>query len=58
MVVYLDGKVVFNGTLTDDIYRIILEITSKLLGQHEITVEFTNNNNQTQSYTENIIIAV
>ena len=58
LVVYLDGKVVFNDTVTDDIYRIILEITSKLLGQHEITVEFTNNNNQTQSYTENITITV
>jgi len=56
LVVYLDGKVVFNDTVTDDIYRIILEITSKLLGQHELTVEFTDNNNQTHSYTENITI--
>lgn len=58
LVVYLDGKVVFNDTVTDDIYRVILEITSKLLGQHELKVEFTDNNNQTQSYTENITITM
>ncbi|MBQ6219065.1 MAG: hypothetical protein IJJ47_04980 [Methanosphaera sp.] len=58
LIVYIDGKIVFNDTVTDDIYRIILEITSKLLGQHELTVEFTNNNNQTQNYTENITITI
>lgn len=58
LVVYIDGKVVFNGTVTDDIYRIILEITGKLLGQHELKVEFTDNNNQTHSYTKNITITL
>lgn len=56
LTVYLDGKVIFNETVTDDIFRIILEITEKLLGQHELKVEFTYENNNTQTYIENITI--
>jgi C1A family cysteine protease len=56
LIVYIDGVVVFNGTVGDDIYAVILEITSKLLGQHELKVEFTDSNNEKHTYTENITL--
>lgn len=56
LLVYLDGQLVYNATTTDDIYTIILEITNKLLGQHELKVEFTDNNNNTQTYIKNVTI--
>lgn len=55
LVVYLDGKVVFNATVGDDISTIIFEIIESLLGNHELKVEFTVGNN-TQSYEQNITI--
>ncbi|RAP49013.1 MAG: hypothetical protein BZ138_08425, partial [Methanosphaera sp. rholeuAM270] len=56
LVVYLDGILIFNDTVGDDIYMVILEITSKILGEHEIKVEFTGKDNQTEIYAENITI--
>ena len=56
LVVYIDGKVVFNGTVGDDISTIIFEIINSLLGDHELKVEFTVGND-TQTYTENITIS-
>ena len=56
LVVYIDGVLVFNGTVYDDIYTIIVEITGKLLGQHELKVEFTDLNNDTRTYHEVITI--
>ena len=56
LVVYIDGKVVFNGTVGDDISTILFEIIDSLLGNHELKVEFTVGND-TQTYTENITIS-
>ncbi len=55
LTVYLDGILIFNDTITGNIWKIILEITEKYLGTHEIKVEYTDNN-KTQTYTENITI--
>ena len=55
LIVYIDGKVVFNDTVDDNIYTIIFEIIESLLGNHELKVEFTVDNN-TKTYTENITI--
>ena len=56
LLVYIDGELVYNGTVGDDLATVILEIIEKYLGQHEIKVEFTDNNNETHTYTENITI--
>ena len=56
ILVYIDGILVFNDTTTDDISQVILEILDKYLGKHEIKVVFTDNQNQTNTYKENIII--
>ncbi|MBO7718832.1 MAG: hypothetical protein J6S29_01620 [Methanosphaera sp.] len=56
LVVYLDGKVVFNDTVDGDIYTIIFEIIDGLLGNHELKVEFTVGND-TQGYEKNITIS-
>ena len=56
LVVYIDGKVVFNGTVGDDLSTIIFKIIDSLLGKHELKVEITVNN-ETQTYTENITIS-
>jgi len=55
LVVYLDGKVVFNGTVGDDLSTVIFEIIDSLLGGHELKVEFTVGND-TQTYEQNITI--
>ena len=39
LVVYLDGKVVFNATVGDDIFTVIFEIIDGLLGNHELKVK-------------------
>ena len=56
LLVYIDGELVFNGTVNDDLTTVILKIIEKFLGQHEIKVEFTDNNNEIRTYTENITI--
>ena len=59
LLVYIDGKLVFNEITTDDLSTPILGITNDLVGQHELSVEFTSNadsNSNTNKYTENIII--
>ncbi|MBR3214185.1 MAG: hypothetical protein IKF79_06700 [Methanosphaera sp.] len=55
LIVYLDGKVVFNATVGDDIFTIIFEIIDGLLGNHELKVEYTVDND-TKNYAENITI--
>lgn len=40
LVVYLDGKVVFNATVGDDIFTVIFEIIDGLLGNHELKLEY------------------
>ena len=56
LLVYIDGILVFNGTTSDDITLIIIELLDKYLGEHEIKVVFTDNENQTNTYKENIIV--
>jgi uncharacterized protein YjbI with pentapeptide repeats len=56
LLVYIDGELVFNSTTTDDLSKIIFEIIEKYLGEHNIKVEFTDANNNTNSYDQKIII--
>ena len=54
--VYIDGTLVFDGDVTEDLTKTIFEIIEKYLGKHEITIEFTDNNGNTQKHNETIII--
>ena len=54
--VYIDGTLVFDGDVDDDLSRVIFEIFEKFLGKHEITVEFTDSNGKTQTLNETIMI--
>ena len=54
--VYIDGTLVFDGDVDDDLSRVIIEIIEKFLGKHEITVEFTDSSGKTQTLNETIII--
>ena len=54
--VYIDGTLVFDDDVDDDLSRVIFEIIEKFLGKHEITVEFTDKSGKTQTLNETIII--
>ena len=54
--VYIDGKLVFEGDTTDDLTQTIFEIIDKYLGEHEITVEFTDREGKSNTYKEKIIV--
>lgn len=56
LLVFIDGKLVFNATTTDDLTQIIYDLLKLLSGNHELKVEFTDNNGNTKSYTENITV--
>jgi len=56
ILVLIDGELVFNGTTTNDISTVILQITSKLRELHEIKVIFTDHNNNIDTYTQHILI--
>lgn len=56
LLVYIDGKLVFNATTTDDLLLIIFDLLDLLFGNHEIKVVFTDNDGNTNTYTENITI--
>lgn len=56
LLVYIDGKLVFNDTVTDDLSTVILKIIEEYLGIHELKVVFTDSLNHTSTYTENITI--
>ena len=56
LLVYIDGKLVFNDTTSDNLLQIISNLLGLLAGNHEITVEFTDNDRNTNTYTENITI--
>lgn len=55
--VYIDGVLVFEGDTTDDLTQVIFEIVDKYLGEHEISVEFTDNQGKSNTYKEKIIVA-
>ena len=54
--VFIDGKLVFEGNTTDDLTQVIFEIIEKYLGEHEITVEFTNSEGKSNKYSEKVIV--
>ncbi len=54
--VWIDGILVFEGDVGDDLFKVIFEIIEKFLGKHEMTVEFTDSNGKTQTLNETIII--
>ena len=57
LLVYVDGKLVFNEITADDLSTPIFEITDEFVGLHQITVEFTSNgNSNTNKYTEDVLI--
>lgn len=56
LIVYIDGKLVFNDTVTENLSTVILKIIEKYLGTHEIKIEFTDNTNDTKTFTQNITI--
>lgn len=57
LLVYVDGKLVFNEITAGDLSTPIFQITDDYIGQHQITVEFTpNGNSNTNKYTEDVLI--
>ena len=56
LLVYIDGKLVFNATTTDNLLQIIFDLLSLLSGNHEIKVVFTDSDGNTNTYTENMTI--
>lgn len=56
LVVFMDGQVIFNDTASDDLSMTILQLIEKYLGNHKIKIEFTDANNNPNTYEEDIII--
>ena len=54
ILVYIDGKLVFNGTTTDDLSLLIYDLIQLISGDHQIKVEFTDNKGNSKTYEENI----
>ena len=54
--VYIDGELVFEGDTTDDLTQVIFEIIDKYLGEHEVTVEFTDSKGKSNTFKERIIV--
>ena len=54
--VYIDGELVFEGDTTDDLTQVIFEIIDKYLGEHEVTVEFTDSKGKSDTFKERIIV--
>ena len=52
----MDSQVIFNDTVSDDLSMTILQLIEKYLGNHKIKIEFTDANNNTNTYEEDIII--
>lgn len=57
LLVYVDGKLVFNEITSDDLSTPILGITDDLVGQHVISIEFTpDGDSNINKYTENVTV--
>ena len=54
--VFIDGKLVFEGDTTDDLTQVIFEIIEAYLGEHEITVEFTDSQGKSNTFKEKIVV--
>ena len=58
LLVYVDGKLVFNELTAGDLATPIFGITDSYLGQHQIKVEFTpDGDSNVNKYTEDVIIS-
>lgn len=53
--VYIDGTLVFDGYVDNDVSKVLFEIVEKFLGKHKITIEFTDSNGITKTLNETII---
>jgi len=56
LLVYIDGKLVFNGTTTDDLSQLIYDLLKLFSGNHELKVEFTDNKGNYDTYAKNISV--
>ncbi len=56
LLLYIDGELVFNDTVGDDLTAVIFEIIEKYLGKHEIKVEFTDADGKKNTYNKTITI--
>lgn len=56
LIVYIDGQIVFNDTITDDLSTTLFKIIEQYLGRHNIKIEFTDSSHHTNTYQEDIII--
>lgn len=56
LLVYVDGELVFNDTVSDDLSQVIFDLIKIVAGNHEIKVEFTDNEGNTEDVTENITL--
>ncbi|AMD17205.1 hypothetical protein TL18_03710 [Methanobrevibacter sp. YE315] len=54
--VCIDDELVFEGDTTDDLTQEIFEIIEECLGEHEITVEFTDSEGKSDNYAEKIVV--
>lgn len=57
LIVYIDGKLVFNDTVGDDLSLFICNLSDYVLGGYEIKVVFTDSENNTNTFTEKITIS-
>ena len=56
LLVYIDGKLVYNSTTTDNLDEIIYDLLKLLSGNHELKVVFTDSSGNTNDYTQNITV--
>ena len=54
--VYIDGTLVFDDDVDDDLSRIIFEIIERFVGKHEMAVDFTDSNGKTFTFNKTIMI--
>jgi hypothetical protein len=54
--VCLDDELLFKGDTADDLKQEIFEIMDKYLGEHEISVEFTDGQGKSGNYEEKIMV--
>ena len=56
LLVYIDGKLIYNCTVNDDLTTVILEIIEEYFGKHEMKIEFMDADGKTNTYNQTIII--
>ena len=53
LVLYIDGKLLFNGTTNVNLTQILCNLINLNNGQHEVSVEFTDKDGKTVKYKKN-----